>query len=168
MTIYSVIDTPIGDMLIVGERTGSSAALAGAYLVGQRYEREIDAAWHRDDATLSAIAKQFDGYFTGESTSFDVQLALKGSDFQQAVWRALDDIPYGETCTYGELANRVADRSKTRAVAAAVGRNPLCIVLPCHRVIGADGSLTGYAGGLERKRWLLDHEARTAGRTLAL
>lgn len=167
MTIYTVIDTPIGDMLLVGELADNATALSGAYLVGQRYEREIDASWQRDDAAFAGIEQQFDAYFGGESTSFDLQFALNGSEFQQAVWRALDDIPYGRTCTYGELADRVADRSKTRAVAAAVGRNPLCIALPCHRVIGADGSLTGYAGGLERKRWLLDHEARVAGLTLA-
>lgn len=168
MTIYTVIDTPIGDMLLVGGPVGDTTALGGAYLVGQRYEREVDVSWQRDDAAFADIARQFDAYFGGASTSFELQFALKGSEFQQAVWRALDDIPYGRTCTYGELAARVADRSKTRAVAAAVGRNPLCIVLPCHRVIGADGSLTGYAGGLERKRWLLDHEARVAGLTLAL
>ena len=170
MTSFTVIDTPIGDMLLVGE-TGigvSATALAGAYLVGQRYEREIGADWVRDDAAFANIEKQFGEYFTGNSTSFDLPFALHGSDFQRVVWEALADIPYGETCSYGELAERVADRSKTRAVAAAVGRNPLCIVLPCHRVIGADGSLTGYAGGLDRKRWLLDHESRVAGLTLAL
>lgn len=175
MTCYTVIDTPIGDLLLVGEsrqtadvaRT-SDVALTGAYLVGQRYEREIGNDWVRDDAAFAAAQKQFDEYFAGNSTSFDLGFALHGSPFQRAVWQALDAIPYGETCSYGELAARVADRGKTRAVAAAVGRNPLCIVLPCHRVIGADGSLTGYAGGLERKRWLLDHEAKVAGSSTML
>jgi methylated-DNA-[protein]-cysteine S-methyltransferase len=164
MTRYTVIDTPIGDLLLVGEddETGS-VALTGAYLVGQRYEREIGSDWVRDDAAFADPEKQFGEYFAGSSTSFDLHFSLRGSEFQRAVWQALDAIPYGETCSYGELAERVADRSKTRAVAAAVGRNPLCIVLPCHRVIGANGSLTGYAGGLERKRWLLDHEAQVAG-----
>jgi len=168
MTSYTVIDTPIGDMLLVGEAGGDTTALAGAYLVGQRYERAVGADWVRDDAVFAGIEKQFDEYFAGNSTSFDLSFALHGSDFQRAVWEALADIPYGATCSYGELAARVADRSKTRAVAAAVGRNPLCIVLPCHRVVGADGSLTGYAGGLDRKRWLLDHESTVAGLTLAL
>jgi methylated-DNA-[protein]-cysteine S-methyltransferase len=168
MTSYTVIDTPIGEMLLVAENDDGAASLAGAYLVGQRYEREVGPDWIRDAAAFADIEKQFDAYFDGTLTSFDVQFKVRGSEFQRRVWRALVDIPYGRTCTYGELAARVADRSKTRAVASAVGHNPLGIVLPCHRVIGADGSLTGYAGGLERKRWLLDHEARVAGLTLAL
>lgn len=164
MTRYTVIDTPIGDLLLVGEDDETrGVALTGAYLVGQRYEREVGSDWLRDDAAFADAHKQFGEYFAGDSTSFDLRFSLRGSEFQRAVWQALDAIPYGETCSYGELAERVADRSKTRAVAAAVGRNPLCIVLPCHRVIGANGSLTGYAGGLERKRWLLDHEAQVAG-----
>ena len=103
-----------------------------------------------------------------EPVEFGVDFLLRGSDFQQRVWRGLAEIPYGTTVTYGALAERVADRTKTRAVAAAVGRNPLSVVIPCHRVIGASGSLTGYAGGLERKRWLLDHEAAASGAMLSL
>jgi methylated-DNA-[protein]-cysteine S-methyltransferase len=163
MTRYSTITTPIGDVLLVGEQRPVGVRLTGCYLVGQRYERAIGTDWVRDDAGLAGVADELAGYFAGDRTTFDLDLEFGGSEFQQRVWRALLDIPYGETCSYGALADRVADRTKTRAVAAAVGRNPLGIVVPCHRVIGADGSLTGYAGGLDRKRWLLDHEARVAG-----
>jgi methylated-DNA-[protein]-cysteine S-methyltransferase len=93
-------------------------------------------------------------------------LAASGTEFQRSVWTALLDIPLGATRAYGQVAQQVADKSKTRAVAAAIGRNPIGIVVPCHRVVGADGSLTGYAGGLDRKRWLLDHEARVSGSAL--
>ncbi len=167
MTRYTTIDTPVGELLLVGDsdETGRMV-LDGAYLVGQKYERPIDAEWLRHDAAFADAEKQFGEYFAGNATSFDLPIRPAGSEFQRSVWRALETIPYGETRTYGEIAVRVADRSKTRAVAAAIGRNPLCIVVPCHRVIGADGSLTGYAGGLDRKRWLLDHESRVAGSTL--
>lgn len=167
MTRYANIDTPIGDLLLVGDVDDTGrAVLEGVYLVGQKYERHVASEWVRDDAAFADAQKQFDEYFAGNATSFDLPFVLRGSEFQRAVWQGLAAIPFGQTCTYGELAERVADRSKTRAVAAAVGRNPLGIMLPCHRVIGANGSLTGYAGGLERKRWLLDHEARVAGAAL--
>jgi len=165
MTRYTIIGCPIGELMLVGDGAGAEAALTGAYLVGQRHERVIEPDWIRADDAFTVAARQFAAYFAGESTSFDLRYLPRGSEFQRAVWKALEEIPYGQTCSYGELAQRIADRSKTRAVAAAVGRNPLCIVVPCHRVIGADGSLTGYAGGLERKRWLLDHEAAVSGAT---
>ncbi|MGH8889761.1 MAG: methylated-DNA--[protein]-cysteine S-methyltransferase [Acidothermaceae bacterium] len=168
MTVYTMVESPIGDTLLVGEVVGADVALTGTYLVGQRYERAIGADWARDDAALRDAHEQLTAYFAGTSISFELPISFKGSEFQRRVWQALTDIPYGKTCTYGELAARVADRTKTRAVAAAVGRNPVGVIVPCHRVIGADGSLTGYAGGLDRKRWLLDHEARVAGLTLAL
>ena len=98
-------------------------------------------------------------YFAGGRTDFDVPLELAGTDFQRRVWSALRDIPYGETISYGELARRVGNPGAVRAVGLANGRNPVAIIVPCHRVIGADGSLTGYGGGLDRKAWLLDHEA---------
>jgi len=168
MTLYTTVESPIGATLLVGDVVAGHIALTGTYLGGQRYERAIGADWERDDVALGDAREQLMAYFAGTSTSFELPISFDGSDFQRKVWQALLDIPYGTTCTYGELAARVADRSKTRAVAAAVGRNPVGVIVPCHRVIGADGSLTGYAGGLDRKRWLLDHEARVAGLTLAL
>ncbi len=122
--------------------------------------------WIRDANRFADAEKQLDAYFGGDLTDFDLPLAAPGSEFQRSVWTALCDIPLGATRAYGQIAQQVADKTKTRAVAAAIGRNPIGIVVPCHRVIGADGSLTGYAGGLDRKRWLLDHEARVSGAVL--
>jgi methylated-DNA-[protein]-cysteine S-methyltransferase len=135
-------------------------------MVGQRYEPTLGPDWVRDERLFADAAKQLLAYFDGDLKDFDLPLAPAGSAFQRTVWTALRDIPFGTTCAYGEVAQRIADRTKTRAVAAAIGRNPIGIVVPCHRVVGADGSLTGYAGGLARKRWLLDHEAMVAGSML--
>ncbi|HEX7610606.1 MAG TPA: methylated-DNA--[protein]-cysteine S-methyltransferase, partial [Solirubrobacteraceae bacterium] len=115
--------------------------------------------WQHDDDALADVAGQLAAYFAGTLTEFDVQLELAGTDFQREVWQALRAIPYGETISYGELAQRVGKPSASRAVGLANGRNPIAIIVPCHRVIGADGSLTGYGGGLARKAWLLEHEA---------
>ena len=167
-TRYTVLKTPIGDLLVVGahEAELDQFALTGVFMTGQKYEPFVDAAWMRDDNPFADAEKQLLAYFAGELAVFDLPMTPRGSEFQRSVWMALRDIPFGTTQTYGEIAGRVADRSKTRAVAAAIGRNPIGIVVPCHRVIGADGSLTGYAGGLERKRWLLDHEAAVSGAVL--
>ena len=109
----------------------------------------VDDAWFKD------VAAQLDAYFAGELTIFDVEMDLRGTEFQQRVWAELCEIPYGETISYGELAARIGNANASRAVGLANGRNPISIIVPCHRVIGADGSLTGYGGGLERKTWLL-------------
>ncbi len=101
---------------------------------------------------------QLEEYFAGERTSFDIPLAPEGAPFEREVWRALEEIPYGETVSYGEIARRVGQPTAARAVGTANGRNPIAVIVPCHRVIGADGSLTGYGGGLERKRLLLELE----------
>lgn len=169
-TYYTVVGGPIGDVLVVSAPSTADEALAiaGVFLTGQRYEPHINPDWKLDDGSLADAAKQLDAYFAGDLTDFDLALAPHGTPFQEAVWMALRDIPFGTTCAYGQIAERVADRTKTRAVAAAIGRNPIGIVVPCHRVVGADGSLTGYAGGLDRKRWLLDHEASISGATLPL
>ena len=108
--------------------------------------------------SLQKCAQQLHEYFEGIRTDFELQLAPKGTEFQQKVWKALHEIPYGKTCSYLDLSKKLGDVKAIRAVAAANGKNPLWIVTPCHRVIGSDGSLTGYAGGLWRKKWLLDHE----------
>jgi methylated-DNA-[protein]-cysteine S-methyltransferase len=167
-TSYTVLETPIGELLLVGTHDGEldQFALTGVFMTGQKYEPFVDDAWVRDPGPFADADMQLLAYFAGELTAFDLPLLPRGSEFQRSVWLALRDIPFGTTQTYGEIASRVADRSKTRAVAAAIGRNPIGIVVPCHRVIGADGSLTGYAGGLERKRWLLDHEATVSGAVL--
>ena len=107
---------------------------------------------------LADAARQLADYFAGTRRAFDLPLAPRGTGFQQVVWRALLAIPYGETCSYGELARAIGRPAASRAVGAANGRNPIAIVIPCHRVIGADGSMTGYGGGLPTKKWLLAHE----------
>ncbi|NNE97020.1 MAG: methylated-DNA--[protein]-cysteine S-methyltransferase [Acidimicrobiales bacterium] len=124
-----------------------------------------DARWDYDDVNdvgntiTGAAAAQLTEYFAGDRTQFELPLDLRGTDFQQEVWRSLADIPFGTTVSYGEQAKRLGRPSSVRAVASANGRNPVSIVLPCHRVIGSDGKLTGYAGGLDAKRWLLALEA---------
>ncbi len=113
---------------------------------------------------LDCAAQQLDEYFAGERTEFDLPLAPSGTDFQRKAWAALRTIPYGETISYGEQARRLGDKNKSRAVGAANGKNPIPIVVPCHRVVGANGHLTGFAGGLEVKAWLLGHELEVRAR----
>lgn len=152
--VYSHLETPIGRVLLAG-RPG---VLTGLYVAGHEHCPAVPSAWRRDDDALAEARRQLDGYFAGTRTAFDLPLALEGTPFQVTVWSALRDIPYGETISYGELARRVGRPSASRAVGAANGRNSISIVVPCHRVIGADGRLTGYGWGNERKAWLLDHE----------
>ncbi|MEV6945371.1 methylated-DNA--[protein]-cysteine S-methyltransferase [Streptomyces sp. NPDC051172] len=155
MTTYTKIDSPVGELLLVGEGT----ALTSLSLPGQRGAPAVGADRRRDDEAFEEAARQLSAYFAGRLPRFELGLAPEGTDFQQEVWRALDEIPYGTTTTYGELAARLdVPRSEIRAVGAAIGANPLLIVRPCHRVIGADGSMRGYAGGVESKVRLLTHE----------
>jgi len=116
---------------------------------------EVDPSSH---PVLAAAVAQLGEYFSGRRTEFDLPIDPVGTDFQRRAWRELEQIPFGETITYGEQAVRLGDRNKTRAVGSANGKNPIPIVVPCHRVVGADGTLTGFAGGLDTKAWLLDHE----------
>ena len=150
-TAYDTVESPIGPLLI----TASSGALTRLYMS----PFELDSAWVHDPAALAEPARQLREYFAGERTEFELELRPAGTVFQQAVWELLLAIPYGRTTTYGALALELGDPRKVRAVGLANGRNPISIVVPCHRVIGSDGSLTGYGGGLERKRHLLDLEA---------
>ena len=113
---------------------------------------------------VSAAARQLDEYFAGTRRTFDLPLDLRGTEFQQQVWLSLPKIPYGETSTYAKQAATIGRPRAVRAVGSANGRNPLSIVLPCHRIVAANGSLAGFAGGLDTKRWLLDHEAEVAAR----
>jgi methylated-DNA-[protein]-cysteine S-methyltransferase len=119
----------------------------------------VRADWEPADEPFGEVRTQLAEYFDGRREVFDLQLEMQGTPFQLRVWRALQDIPYGETISYGEQARRIGRPADPRAVGQANGRNPIAVIVPCHRVIGADGSLTGYGGGVERKRWLLELEA---------
>ena len=143
----------------------SERGLTGIYMETSNRAQPLTerAAWQRDDARLAEARRQLTEYFAGTRTAFDLvfdEAGVGGTPFQRQVWEALLEIPYGETISYGELARRIGQPLAVRAVGAANGRNPLSIVVPCHRVIGADGTLTGYGGGMDRKRLLLALEAR--------
>ncbi|MGW7414617.1 methylated-DNA--[protein]-cysteine S-methyltransferase [Streptomyces sp. NPDC054863] len=163
MTVYATLDSPLGELLLVGEE--SPAAPGGIALVslsvpGQKGGAVVREEWRHAPELFAAVATQLKAYFAGELTRFEVTYADGvGTEFQRRVWSAVDGVPYGETTSYGKLAESIgASRAAVRAVGTAIGRNPLLVVRPCHRVVGADGSLTGYAGGLERKQQLLDLE----------
>ena len=146
-------DSPVGRLTL----TAGPAGLAGVYFEGHAHGGPPPGA--RGEApVLSEARRQLDGYFAGKRTVFDLRLAPSGAAFQQRVWALLLRIPFGETHTYGALAAQLGNPNAARAVGAAVGRNPISIIVPCHRVVGASGALTGFAGGLDRKRWLLAHE----------
>jgi methylated-DNA-[protein]-cysteine S-methyltransferase len=155
MNAFCHFQSPIGRLLLTSDGT----ALTGLYMEPSRKAQSTDG-WTEDaaGAPLSLALRQLSEYFAGTRREFDLPLRMRGTVFQQRVWRELTEIPYGRTWSYGELAKRIDNPSASRAVGLANGSNPISIVVPCHRVIGADGSLTGYGGGLERKRWLLAHE----------
>ncbi|MGF1432075.1 methylated-DNA--[protein]-cysteine S-methyltransferase [Kitasatospora sp. LaBMicrA B282] len=158
-TVYTTIDSPLGELLLVGEDSPTSpggVVLRSLSMTGQRRTVTVQPDWRADPAAFAGIAEQLRAYFAGELKDFSVELKAEGTEFQRRVWQAIDTIPYGSTTTYGRLAEQIgASRAAVRAVGTAIGANPLLIVRPCHRIIGADGSLTGYAGGLERKEYLL-------------
>ena len=173
--IHSVVDSPIGSLTLVGRPQGSGAsasagvknaapptaqiaALSAVWFDVPRHAHTGDELGSRDDAAFADAARQLGEYFAGTRRRFDLELDPEGAAFEKRVWMLLRDIPYGQTRSYGDLAAELGDAKLSRAVGTANGRNPLSIIVPCHRVIGADGSLTGYAGGLERKRFLLSLE----------
>ena len=166
-TTHTVIDSPVGPLTLVAQ----DGAITCLYMDAQRH-RPGDAELGdpdprgREAEPFKTVAGQLDAYFAGELTTFELPLAPSGSAFQQRVWAALQEIPYGQTESYGELAERIGSPGGARAVGLANGKNPLSIVIPCHRVVGSDGSLTGYGGGLERKKALLDLELRVSGTAL--
>lgn len=160
MTRHAVLDSPVGPLTLVCD--DEATALRGLFLAEQRHLPDRARFGVRDDSVLPAAQEQLSAYWDGELTEFDVPLTTVGTPFQAAVWAALRQVPYGRTCTYGDLAAAVGRPTAVRAVGAANGRNPVCIVVPCHRVVGAGGVLTGYAGGLERKRFLLELEGARA------
>ena len=153
--LYTSFESPIGELLAVGD----GQALHGLYMQEGRTPIAVRADWEPADEAFGEMRAQLADYFDGRRTVFDLPLAMQGSPFQLRVWRALQDIPYGETISYGEQARRIGRAADPRAVGQANGRNPIAVIVPCHRVIGADGSLTGYGGGVERKRHLLELEA---------
>ena len=149
---HAVIDSPIGPLTAVRE---------GGVLIGLRMgPTDAEDLGARDDAAFDDVRAQLDGYFAGSRTSFDLALRASGNPLQVAVWELIAAIPYGVTRSYGDLARDLGARTLAQAVGTACGRNPLPVVVPCHRVVGADGSLVGFGGGLERKRFLLDLEHR--------
>ena len=157
--IYTTIDSPLGELLL----TGDGEALTGLHIREGRRPVEPAPGTERAPAAFAAAEAQLGGYFAGERWEFDLALDERaGTPFQRQVWNALREIPYGETASYGELAERVGRPTAVRAVGAANGRNPISVIVPCHRVIGTGGSLTGYGGGLERKRLLLELEQSCA------
>lgn len=150
-TYYSVYDSPVGSLLLAGD--GESLSLI-SFPVG-RAARQPSPDWLRRNDAFIRAKSQLKAYFAGELTDFDLLLAPEGTDFQRQVWQALLSIPYGQTRSYGEIARQIGNPDASRAVGAANGLNPLPIVIPCHRVIGSDGSMTGFGGGIECKKYLL-------------
>lgn len=159
MTACTTIDSPLGELLLVGEEAPDGVTLTSLTMPGQRNAPAVKPGWRRDPDRFADIARQLTAYFAGELTEFDIEFTSGGTDFQQRVWLALEEIPYGTSTTYGALAERLGvPRDRIQALGAAIGANPLLLVRPCHRVIGADGTMRGYAGGVERKVQLLTHE----------
>ncbi|MFF2848990.1 methylated-DNA--[protein]-cysteine S-methyltransferase [Streptomyces sp. NPDC058001] len=158
MKQHMVIDSPYGLLTLVAD----DGVLCGLYMVDQRHRPPEESFGDRDPEPFAETVRQLDAYFAGDRTEFDVPMRLHGTPFQQSVWEQLLAIPYGETRTYGDLAQALGKPGASRAVGLANGKNPISVIVPCHRVIGSDGSLTGYGGGLPRKRRLLDFERGTA------
>jgi methylated-DNA-[protein]-cysteine S-methyltransferase len=154
--IYDIFSTRFGDTLICADH----GALQGLYFIGQKYQALVQAEWQQQaqDELLREVRAQFKAYEKNGIAGFDLPLAPQGTEFQRKVWAALLTIPVGTTCSYGQIAQVSASMAAVRAVGSAIGKNPISIIIPCHRVVGSDGSLTGYAGGLSRKAALLKHE----------
>jgi methylated-DNA-[protein]-cysteine S-methyltransferase len=161
MIHYRTIDSMIGPLTLAGR----GDVLTNLSMADQTHEPSR-SDWVADDHAFADIIDQLDAYFLGRRLRFDVELSMAGTDFQAQVWRALTTIPYGETRSYGEIARQIGAPGAARAVGLANGRNPVAIIVPCHRVIGTNGRLTGYGGGLDRKRTLLDLEKSHSYATL--
>jgi methylated-DNA-[protein]-cysteine S-methyltransferase len=157
MIYYDHIESPCGRMLLVAR----DDALTGVYFEGQKYDSSVQPEWIRDPDhhVVRQTRAELTEYFAGARKRFDVPLAAEGTSFQEAVWKAISTVPFGTTITYAELARRAGVPGSARAAGAATGRNPLTIIVPCHRIVGSNGALTGYAGGLDRKRALLALES---------
>lgn len=149
--LYTTFDTPLGTLLALGD----GQALSRLSMQDAPRPMRVSPLWRHEASAFDELRRQLDEYFAGERREFDLPLAPAGSAFELAVWQALLEIPYGETASYGQIARRVGAPDAARAVGVANARNPIAVIVPCHRVIGADGTLTGYGGGLERKELLL-------------
>ncbi|MFI6488587.1 methylated-DNA--[protein]-cysteine S-methyltransferase [Streptomyces sp. NPDC050564] len=158
MKQHTVIDSPYGPLTLVAD----DGVLCGLYMVGQRHRPPEETFGERDDTLFNEANDQLRAYFAGELKEFTLELRLAGTTFQRGVWEQLRKIPYGEIRSYGELAEALGNPGASRAVGLANGKNPIGIIVPCHRVVGANGSLTGYGGGLDRKKRLLDFESGAA------
>ena len=154
MTVYTYAASPIGDLLIVGDGT----RVEGLYFPEHRRGPNVTAGWKRDDTAFAEVRQQLAAYFASRLRHFEADLAPSGTVFQQQVWSALRAIPFGATMTYGDLARSIGRPAAARAVGAAVARNPISIIVPCHRVVGSSGAMTGFAGGVPRKQRLLSLE----------
>lgn len=151
---YEVVESPIGPLLLAGR----DATLEVLWFHHGRRPATIDPSWRLVPGAFAGVARQLAEYFAGTRTVFDIAVEPRGTEFQRRVWQALREIPYGQTISYGELARRIGDLKAVRAVGLANGANPIAVVIPCHRVIGASGALVGFGGGLPTKRALLDLE----------
>jgi methylated-DNA-[protein]-cysteine S-methyltransferase len=159
MMVYTTTQSPVDELLLVGEESPGGVSLTWVSMTGQKNAPSPRDDWRHAPAAFAAVTGQLEAYFAGELTAFDLDLAPRGTAFQHRVWRALDSLRYGTTITYGALAAQLGvPPERVPALGAAIGQNPLLIVRPCHRVIGADGTMRGYAGGVERKQWLLGLE----------
>jgi methylated-DNA-[protein]-cysteine S-methyltransferase len=152
---YTTMDSPLGELLLLGD----DGILHGLYMQAGRHPVAIQPRWERDDDAFADVREQLEEYFAGTRNSFDVKMHMEGTAFQRTVWHELTQIPYGETISYGELAQRIGRPDRARAVGTANGQNPIAVIVPCHRVIGANGKLVGYGGGLDNKRRLLELES---------
>src|SRR5262249_7786287 len=157
MKHYDFYDSPQGRMLLVANGDG----LCGVYFDGQKYLPEVEGREDPKHPALRQAKRELEEYFGGKRKRFETALAPEGTPFQRSVWNAISTVAFGETITYGELARRAGSPGSARAAGAATGRNPIGIIVPCHRIVGSDGSLTGYAGGIDRKRALLALESAT-------
>ncbi|MCX3058794.1 methylated-DNA--[protein]-cysteine S-methyltransferase [Streptomyces beihaiensis] len=155
---HTVLESPCGPLTLIA----TDGTLSGLYMTGQRHRPAEETFGERDERPFGAAIDQLNAYFQGDLTTFDLPLHLHGTPFQRSVWQRLRNIPYGETRTYGEVAEALGKPNASRAVGLANGKNTIGVIVPCHRVIGANGGLTGYGGGLDRKRRLLDFEQRAA------
>ncbi|MFE5887949.1 methylated-DNA--[protein]-cysteine S-methyltransferase [Streptomyces sp. NPDC002285] len=162
MKQHTLIDSPYGPLTLVAEE----GVLCGLYMTDQRHRPAEETFGTRDESFFREAEEQLKAYFAGELKEFTLELRLSGTPFQRSVWEQLRKIPYGETRSYGELADILGNSGASRAVGLANGKNPIGIIVPCHRVVGANGSLTGYGGGLDRKQRLLDFENGRVGTAL--
>jgi methylated-DNA-[protein]-cysteine S-methyltransferase len=164
MNVYTTMESPVGELLLIGRPSPGGVTLTSVSMAGQRFAPSVRDGWRRDPAAFAEVIRQLTEYFAGERRVFSLDLAPRGTEFQQRIWQALESVEYGTTTTYGRLAAQLGvPRDRIQALGAAIGANPLAIIRPCHRVIGSDGGMRGYAGGVERKQQLLAHEGALLG-----